>query len=110
MRINKELLKGTTSLLVLQVISERDMYGYQIIQELQSRSGAVFSFKEGTLYPILHALEKAGALSSYSGESETGRERRYYRITAAGKIQLAARLEEWGIFSDAVDGILGKEV
>lgn len=110
MKISKELLKGTTALLVLQVISEKDMYGYQIIKEIGERSFDTFHLNEGTLYPILHTLEKEGWLESYRGESETGRERKYYRITAVGRLHLSARKEEWEAFTAAVNHVLIEEV
>lgn len=106
MRINKELLKGSTSLLVLRVISEEDMYGYRIIREIATRSRDAFALKEGTLYPILHMLEKEGHVSSYNKDSENGRTRRYYHITTQGRLYLATRVEEWQFFSDAVSMVL----
>ena len=110
MKISKELLKGTTSTLILKVIAEKDMYGYQIIQEIRARSNNVFNLNEGTLYPILHTLEKEGLLESYRRDTESGRDRKYYRITLLGNTTLVARLEEWRSFTDAVDGILQEEV
>ena len=107
MKIGKELLKGSTGLLVLSVIAEEDMYGYQIIQLIESRSENVFKLKEGTLYPILHAFEREGYIQSYIGESETGRERKYYKITPSGKLWLASKKEEWNVFSEAVQRIVG---
>ena len=65
MSVNKELVKGSTSMLVLGVLEEKEMYGYQIIKELEQRSETVFSLKEGTLYPILHVLEQDGFLEAY---------------------------------------------
>ncbi len=65
MKINKELLKGTTGLVVLTVISEHDMYGYQITQTVRARSESALVLNEGTLYPILHSYEKNGYLESY---------------------------------------------
>ena len=109
MKISKELLKGSTSIMVLKVISEGDCYGYQIIQKIAQRSGEVFRLNEGTLYPILHTMEKEGYLESYRGESEAGRERKYYTITAQGKLQLAARMEEWTAYTEAVGGVLSGE-
>ncbi len=109
MKISKELLKGSTSIMVLKMIAEGDCYGYQIIQKISRRSGDVFHLNEGTLYPILHTLEKEGYLESYCGESETGRERKYYSITAQGKLHLAARIEEWCAYTEAVDGVLAGE-
>ena len=109
MGINKELTKGSTALLVLSVLSEQEMYGYQMIGEINRRSGNVFSMKEGTLYPILHAMVADGLLESYDALSETGRERKYYRITAAGNLQLSARREEWQVFTGAVNRVIGGE-
>lgn len=106
MKISKELLKGSTALMVLRVIAEEDMYGYRIIREIAMRSKDTFKLNEGTLYPILHMLEKEGHLTSYDGQSETGRSRRYYRITAQGKLHLEARIEEWQAFSNAVALVL----
>ena len=62
MKINKELMKGSTSILILTLLKSEDMYGYQITQELKRRSDSTFEMKEGTLYPMLHALEKEGVI------------------------------------------------
>ena len=85
MKISKELAKGSTGLLVLSVISKTDMYGYQIIKTLEVMSENVFSLNEGTLYPILHSLEKEGSLESYWCEAE-GRKRKYYKITRVAEL------------------------
>ncbi len=110
MKIGKELAKGSTGLLVLSVISEQEMYGYQIIQVISARSESVFNLNEGTLYPILHALEKEGCLSSYRAMSESGRERKYYRITPQGELWLKVHKEEWRTFSRAVNKIVNGEL
>ena len=86
MKISKELLKGSTALMVLRVIAEEDMYGYRIIREIEERSKNVFHMSEGSLYPILHAMEKDGLLESDRQISEIGKERKYYRITAKGRL------------------------
>ena len=109
MKIRKELLKGSTAIMILKIISKGDAYGYQIIQELFNGSTEVFKLNEGTLYPILHTMEKEGVIKSYSKISEQGRLRKYYSITALGKVTLVAQVEEWKIFSSAVNSIL-KEV
>ena len=80
MSVNKELVKGSTSMLVLGVLEEKEMYGYQIIKELEQRSETVFSLKEGTLYPILHVLEQDGFLEAYWEDTSSARKRRFYRI------------------------------
>lgn len=106
MRIRKELLKGSTAIMILKIISKEDAYGYQITQELYANSGETFKLNEGTLYPILHTLEKDGLIKSYSKISEQGRLRKYYSITSLGRVNLAAQIEEWRVFSRAVDAIL----
>ena len=77
MKISKELLKGSTAIMILKVIAEEDSYGYRIVQTLAERSGDLFKLNEGTLYPILHTLEKEEIIESYRKEAESGRERRY---------------------------------
>lgn len=109
MKIRKELLKGSTAIIILKIISKGDAYGYQITQEIFNRSSEIFKLNEGTLYPILHSMEKEGLIKSYSKISEQGRLRKYYSITALGKVTLASQVEEWQMFSSAVNSIL-KEV
>ncbi|MCH5298870.1 MAG: helix-turn-helix transcriptional regulator [Ruminococcus sp.] len=105
MKISKELIKGSTSLLVMSVLKGQDLYGYKIIKELEVRSENVFELKEGTLYPILHALEKEGFLESYWDEFE-GRKRKYYHLTRKGLGQLETKREEWKVYSGSVDKVL----
>ena len=76
MDLKKELTKGSSSLLVLSVLEKGNMYGYQIIKEIEIQSEFVFSFKEGTLYPILHNFEKEGLVKSYWETADSGRKRR----------------------------------
>ena len=105
MKISKELIKGSTSLLVMSVLKGQDLYGYKIIKELEVRSENVFELKEGTLYPILHALEQEGFLESYWDEFE-GRKRKYYHLTRKGLRQLETKREEWKVYSGSVDKVL----
>lgn len=109
MKISKELLKGSTGTMVLQLLSEQDMYGYMIIQQIDFRSDSVFRMSEGSLYPILHAMEKDGLLEAYRQVSDSGKERKYYRITAKGRMQLSLKLDEWKLFSSSVSKVLGHE-
>ena len=106
MNIRKELTKGSSAMLVLSVIEKEDMYGYQIIKEIQLRSDNAFTFKEGTLYPILHNFESDGYVKSYWQESENGRKRKYYKITRKGIKALADSKEEWKTYSVAVSKVL----
>ena len=105
MRYSKELLKGSTAILVMSVLENNDLYGYRIIRELEIRSENAFEMSEGTLYPILHALEKEGYLESY-WETYDGRERKYYHLTKKGIKQLEEKKSEWKSFSASVDRVL----
>lgn len=105
MKYSKELLKGSTTTLVLSVLESKDLYGYKIIRELEIRSENAFEMGEGTLYPILHALEKEKCLESYWEECD-GRKRKYYHITKKGKALLLERKDEWKSFSSAVNQVL----
>ena len=71
--MDKKMMAASTSMLLLKLLEEEDMYGYQMIRKLETRSGNVFSLKEGTMYPVLHALEEEGAVESYEKAAETGR-------------------------------------
>lgn len=105
MRYSKELLKGSTSTLVLSVLETRDLYGYKIIRELEVRSEKAFEMSEGTLYPILHALEKEKCLESYWKEFD-GRKRKYYHITKKGTKVLQDKKLEWESFASNVNKVL----
>lgn len=106
MKADKNLLSGSTTLLVLSLLSTGDKYGYEMIAELDARSDHTFTLKEGTLYPILHGLEKEGAVKSYTKEADTGRTRKYYRITRKGLRALEEQKKEWVEFSEKVNAIL----
>ena len=108
MAVDKSLISGSTTLLILKLLSEKEMYGYEMIDTLAKRSENVFEFKEGTLYPVLHALEKEGALRSYEKEAPSGRTRRYYSSTAKGRRLLSEKREQWGQFARAVELIVGR--
>jgi len=105
--IRGQLLKGTTPLLVLSVVREGELYGYEIAQRIRERSGGAFAPSEGALYPALHALEADGALTAVWRESDKGPRRRYYQITPAGDALLAAHEREWSSFSVGVARALG---
>lgn len=106
MKIDRSLLSGSAAMLVMRLLSEKDMYGYQITEELSVRSQNVFQMKSGTLYPLLHTLEQKGWVRAYE-QTEGGRERRYYSITDSGRKALAEKQEEWASYSTAVGRVLG---
>lgn len=95
-----------TSLVVLHLLSREDMYGYQMIAELEKKFDKTFSMKEGTLYPILKGLENEGAVESYQMMTEGGRKRKYYHLTEKGRKQLAAETEQWRAYEHAINAVL----
>ena len=105
-KVNKELLKGSTTMLILEMLKNENMYGYQMIKKLSEKSEDVFELKEGTLYPILHGLEEEGLITSYWDET-TAKKRKYYSITEKGKKQLKEKKEEWKIFSNGINKVIG---
>jgi PadR family transcriptional regulator PadR len=100
--LGSELQKGTTPLLVLSVIGEGELYGYEIAKRIRDRSSGAFAPSEGSLYPTLHRLEADGALTASWRASDVGPRRRYYRLTRAGHRQLTASLDEWRTFTAGV--------
>lgn len=101
-----ESLKGHLDLLLLAVIEERPSHGWAVIEELRSRTGDALDLPEGTVYPALHRLEKAGLLSSQWSEVG-GRRRRTYSLTRRGRRAVKERRHEWEAFAAAVQGVLG---
>ena len=90
MPIDKSLISGSTSMLLLKLLTATDMYGYEMIETLRKKSNDVFELKDGTLYPLLHSLEQKGYLTSYEEEA-SGKVRKYYSITGEGKRSGAGR-------------------
>jgi PadR family transcriptional regulator, regulatory protein PadR len=107
MKIDKELMKGSTTMLILNLLSTSDMYGYQMTKELEERSDNTFTLKEGTLYPILHALECKGMIEAYWEETQATRKRKYYHLTKDGQKLLDEKRKEWQIFSSTVNRVIG---
>lgn len=106
MNVDKSLISGSTTMLLLKLLAEKDMYGYEMIEVLRERSENVFELKAGTLYPLLHSLEAKGLLNAY--EKEAGNKvRKYYSITKHGRRILDEKKSEWEIYSRAVANVLG---
>jgi len=106
MKVSKELMKGSTDLLVLSLLEKEAMYGYQMIKELSKKSQNVFQLQEGTLYPILHTLEEKNYISSYWDETGA-KKRKYYTISKEGKRHLKEKKEEWKTYSYGINNVLG---
>ena len=100
-----EALKGHLDGLILAVVAAGPAHGYAIIEDLKARSGGAFALPEGTVYPALHRLERAGLLASSWSEA-AGRKRRVYRLTRSGRRELGRRRDEWRLFAGAVEAVL----
>lgn len=106
MKVGRELLKGSTNMLVLSLLENENMYGYQMIRKLSEKSQNVFELQEGTLYPILHSLEEKNYIVSY-WDNTGAKKRKYYSITKEGKKHLKDKKEEWKTFSNGVNEVVG---
>lgn len=104
--MDKRLLAGSTTLLVLKLLEDGDKYGYQMVEELRRRSDRTFELKSGTLYPLLHTLEQKGFITAWEDAPSAARPRRYYHLTDSGRRQLATREEEWRTYAGAVLRVL----
>ena len=105
--MDRELLKGSTPLLLLSLLREGPLYGYQIIQTVRERTQGLYSLKEGALYPALHKLEASGLIQAYWQTQPNGRDRRYYALLPEGEDFLELKRAEWGRFVAMVEGFLG---
>jgi PadR family transcriptional regulator PadR len=102
-----DMRTGSTAVMVLRLLVEKPMYGYQIVKELQSRSEGYFDLEQGTLYPALHRLEKDGLVDSRWEVVEEGPSRKYYFITDVGRTELEKSAQQWSDFSRHLLKLLG---
>lgn len=98
--------RGVTEMLVLSLLAQKDLYGYQITQTITKRTGGVYTLLEGTLYPILYRLEDTGCIESYSVKVGQRRTRKFYRINEKGRLQLEEMLRDYKVIGDAVTSVL----
>ena len=109
MAVEKTLVSGSMQMLILKLLSEKDMYGYEMIDTLRQKSENVFELKAGTLYPLLHGLEEKELVVVYE-EEMGGKTRKYYSLTKKGRGMLAKKTEEWKEYTRAVEHVLALEV
>lgn len=102
MEINKDLIAASSTPIVLAILAEADSYGYAILQRVRELSGGRMEWTDGMLYPVLHRLERLGHVEARWETADSGRRRKYYRITPQGLAQLAADRRQW----EAVDATL----
>lgn len=106
MQLQHQIRKGSTPVLILSLLAEQPMYGYQITQELERRSEGYFAMKEGLLYPALHQMERDGLLSSEWRTIAGARRRKYYFITEKGRKVLTNSVAEWQTFIERLLGVI----
>jgi len=107
MAFNNDLNRGIAEPIIMRLLHERDMYGYEIIKVVNERSNGAFEWKEGSLYPCLHRLEGTGLIESEWSDGPNNKQRKYYRLTRKGKKHLRVKVDEWASFSDTVNVFLG---
>ena len=101
-----ELIKGTLDVLILKTLHDRPMHGYAVSRSIRAGSNDVLEVEEGALYPALRRLEKRGLLKSRWGQTETGREAKFYSLTASGRRELAQSRDSWGRYVEAMNSVL----
>src|SRR5579859_8060049 len=106
--MDTELVKGTLSLLILSLLTRKSMFGYEIATTVHRDTDGAFTWREGSLYPSLHKMQTDGLIVGAWEEKETGRKRRYYRITAKGRSALREKEQSWAALCKAVNSILEK--
>jgi DNA-binding PadR family transcriptional regulator len=105
MEINKDLMAASSTPLVLAILAEADSYGYAILKRVRELSGGRLEWTDGMLYPVLHRLERLGHVKARWEVSESGRRRKYYRITRRGRTQLAEDRKQWQAVDATLRGI-----
>ena len=104
---SKELMGASTGLLVLGVLARGPSYGYEIVRTVNDEAKGLLVWQEGTLYPVLHKLEKQGLVRAQWQETESGRERKYYYITAGGRSALRHDIQQWTAVNSLVIKLAG---
>jgi PadR family transcriptional regulator len=105
MEINKDLIAASSTPIVLAILAEGDSYGYAILQRVRELSGGHLEWTDGMLYPVLHRLERLGHVKARWKVAESGRRRKYYRITAGGRTQLVEERRQWQAVDSTLRGI-----
>jgi len=110
MNVGKDLVAASATPLILAILSEGESYGYAIIKRVAELSGGELQWTDGMLYPVLHRLERNGFVKAVWGQSETGRERKYYRLTDSGKDELTSQRRQWQVVDAALRRTLFKSI
>ena len=109
MAVSKNLVSGSMTMLLLKLLSEQDMYGYEIIKKMEEISNYSLSVKQGSLYPILHNLEEDGCLVAYWEETNSDRKKKFYHITDLGLKKLDYLINEWNHYSESIYSVINRK-
>ncbi len=105
MRIERELMRGAGPVAVLKLLQRGEQYGYQLVEALAIKSNGVLAMGQSTLYPMLYNLEAKGLIEGVWREADSGRERKYYRLTDKGRKKLAEDVKQWRALAEAMSGL-----
>lgn len=105
MEFGKDLIAASSTPIVLAILAGRESYGYAILQRVRDLSGGRMEWTDGMLYPVLHRLERLGCVKARWVVAESGRQRKYYRITAQGRARLAEERRQWQAVDETLRGI-----
>ena len=106
-RISSKIARGSGELAILSLLAEQPLYGFEIARQIGERTGGALQFTLASLYPLLYAMEKRGWVEGHWQANKAGRDRRYYRLTIAGRKQLAPLRQQWRSFFQALDSLAG---
>ncbi len=109
MSLSRELVAASTTPLVLSLLGREELYGYALIKQVRELSGDRIAWSDGMLYPVLRRLESQGLIASVWRRADSGRRRRYYRIRAAGRQELARLREQWDVVGSVLDRLWKEE-
>jgi PadR family transcriptional regulator PadR len=105
--ISSDAIRGHIDTIILNLLIEKDMYGYELANVIKDKTNNLFNIKEATLYSVLQRLESKELIASYFGEKSHGRKRRYYKITPLGRAYLKEMIEEWKVLKKIMQNMLG---
>jgi PadR family transcriptional regulator PadR len=107
--INSDVIRGHIDTIILKLLGEKDMYGYELVGEIKTRTNDKFDIKEATLYSVLSRLEQRELITSYMGEKSHGRQRRYYKISKLGTAYFKESIIEWQLLNEIMVKVLGSD-
>jgi PadR family transcriptional regulator PadR len=107
--INSDVIRGHIETIILKLLAEKDMYGYELVNVIKERTDNLFQIKEATLYAVLQRLEKKELISSYLGEKTYGGKRRYYQVTPLGRAYYKEMLKEWNLLRKIMYNMIGDQ-